>query len=314
MKITESQLREIINESIKEIFVDNMQNSSSKVNIADEVKNFNNIVYARQNLNESSINRMLSWLKDCDCVFVSAFRKELKDIKNDSKTYFGRNHEWQEGHRFTHKENRIKNDMLSAELMILGYGISKCKGVYPEGMNKETSEESYFVVNIHNDSNFLDNLLRLGEYYNQDSIYYKKAGSNKGYLIGTNACGYPEYHQKGEESILKVGYASNYMSRIGNNPFSFVSDSSKKFANKQDVINDIAKSKNTDDEYTQRYWQDNVGTSFKQRKQQRIDNMGTNESIVIISDRMNIIEDIHPLTRKCMCEFLKKQKRTILHA
>lgn len=40
--------------------------------------------------------------------------------------------------------------VLYSELVLHGYGVSKCKGVYPEGMNSEVSEESYFVVNLHN--------------------------------------------------------------------------------------------------------------------------------------------------------------------
>ncbi len=40
--------------------------------------------------------------------------------------------------------------VLYSELVLHGYGVSKCKGVYPEGMNSEVSEESCFVVNLHN--------------------------------------------------------------------------------------------------------------------------------------------------------------------
>ena len=86
----------------------------------------------------------------------------------------GPNGDWKEGKKFTHEENRQKNKLMAAELIQLGYGVTKIKGVYPEGMTDESSEESYLVVNRNNDENFLDNILRISEYYNQDSVYYKE--------------------------------------------------------------------------------------------------------------------------------------------
>ena len=158
---------------------------------------------------------MLQWLKDCDCAFITAFRNELKDVRDLELTYRGPDKNWKVGKKFTHEENRQKNKLMVAELLQLGYGVTKVKGVYPEGMNSETSEESYLVVNRNNDENFLNNLLRISEFYNQDSIYYKEKGKTKGYLIGTNDNGFPEYHQKGDDSEMKTNTASNYMSRMG---------------------------------------------------------------------------------------------------
>lgn len=114
----------------------------------------------------------------------------------------------------THGENRDKNKLMVAELLMLGYGVIKMKGVYPEEMSDESSEESYLVINRNNDENFLNNLLRISEYYNQDLIYNKEKGKAKGDLIGTNDCGLLVYHQKGEVSELKTDTASNYMSRL----------------------------------------------------------------------------------------------------
>ena len=55
----------------------------------DETTLFNNIVYQRQVITESNINRLIKWLTTTDCGFITAFRKELKDIVNTNKTYFG---------------------------------------------------------------------------------------------------------------------------------------------------------------------------------------------------------------------------------
>ena len=90
----------------------------------DEVENFNNVTNKDVNtLNEGSIQRMLQWLQDCDCAFIGAFRSETLEV--------------------TCKKSKF----IVAELLVLGYGVAKIKGVCSEGMTDETSEESYLVVN-----------------------------------------------------------------------------------------------------------------------------------------------------------------------
>lgn len=297
-------LRQVIRESINKV-------------LTEDVVNFNNIINSRRGgtLTESSINRMLHWLKNCDCAFISAFRGTLKDIRDKDKTYMGPNGDWEEGKEFTHKENRQKNKLMAAELIQLGYGVTKIKGVYPEGMTDESSEESYLVVNRNNDENFLDNILRISEYYNQDSVYYKERGATKGHLIGTNGCGWPEYHCKGDGSYLKIDTASNYMSRMGNKAFSFISPDAEKTADRKSAMDSIEKSRGTDDEWKQRYWKDNDKTSFHKRKELR-----KNENKERLSEavdfwqnitmgNMLISENIHPLTRKTMYEAVKNYKR-----
>lgn len=199
---------------------------------------------------------------------------------------------------------------MVAELLQLGYGVTKIKGVYPEGMTDESSEESYLVVNRNDDKDFLKNLLRISEYYNQDSIYYKEKGKTVGNLIGTNGSGFPEYHQKGKDSVLKTDTASNYMSRLGNKAFSFVGDDAEKVKDRAEAMDNIAKSVGTDDEWRQRYWKDNDGTTFKGRKENRKKKMMEAISFWrnMVKGRMLIKEDIHPLTRKTMGEELRKMK------
>jgi hypothetical protein len=306
--LNENELKNIIHESVKNIINEKKTNS-----FINEVRNFNSVIdKSNTNLNESSINRMLQWLKDCDCAFISAFRNELKDVKDMDATYLGPDdkNQWQIGKHFTHEENRQKNKLMVAKLLQLGYGVTKVKGVYPEGMTDETSEESYLVVNRNNDENFLDNLLSISELYNQDSIYYKEKGKTKGYLIGTNDSGFPEYHQKGEDSEMKTGTASNYMSRMGNKAFSFVGNDAEKVNNRKEAMDSIEKSRGTDDEWKQRYWRDNDGSSFRGRKENRKNKM--TEAVIfwrnMVEGKMIIKEDIHPLTRKTMGEALRKMR------
>ena len=116
----------------------------------ENVKNFNKVLYQSvEKLNESSINRMLQWLIDCDCAFITAFRKELKDVRDEKLTYLGPDNDWQLGKKFTHEENMQKNKDLLANLLLYGYGVAKIKGAYPEGMANENSEESYLAYIIH---------------------------------------------------------------------------------------------------------------------------------------------------------------------
>ena len=275
----------------------------------DETTLFNNIVYQRQVITESNINRLIKWLTTTDCGFITAFRKELKDIVNTNKTYFGKNEEWREGHIFTHEENRQKNQDMVSKILVKGYGVIKVKGIYPEGMTKESSEESYMVFDNNNKGGLYDFLLELGEYYNQDSIYFKPKDSLIGYLIGTNGTDFPGYHQKGTESKFMINTASNYMSRFRNSSFSFVSDDAIKNNNKKEAMDDIAKEIVQQGYPTQHYWEDNDKTSFKKRKQQRIIN---NEDIIYnlltLCENKGIetLTSLHPLTRKSLCEHYNK--------
>ena len=238
----------------------------------NEIVNFNHVIdKSNKIVNESSIRQMLQWLIDCDCAFISASRSELKDIRDYKSTYLGPNKDWKEGKRFTHEENHQKNRLMVTELLILGYGVTKIKDVNREGMTDETSRESYLVVNRCNDENFLNQLLRIAEYYNQDSICYKEKGKMEGSLIGTNNCGWPEYHQKGEDCELKIGTSSNDISRLGNRAFSFVEDAKKEIREKK-MMEALD------------FWRN------------------------LTEGRMLIKETIHPLTRKTMGEELRRMR------
>ena len=76
-------------------------------------------------------------------------------------------------------------------------------------------------------------------------------------------------------------------------------------------MDSIEKARDTDDEWRQRYWRDNDGTSFRRRKQERKDKM--KEAVEfwrhMVNGRMLIKEDIHPLTRKVMGDALRKMRQ-----
>lgn len=232
----------------------------------ENVKNFNKVLYQSvEKLNESSINRMLQWLIDCDYAFITAFRNELKDVRDEELTYLGPDNDWQLGKKFSHVENMQKNKDLLANLLLYGYGVAKIKGAYPEGMANENSEESYLVVNRDNNDDFLDRILNLGEFYNQDSVYYKAKGDTRGSLIGTNNCEFPGYHQKCEESQLSTNTALSYMSSVGNQAFCYC----RKDMGISNMMEAVG------------FWRSHV------------------------NGKMIVKEDFHPLTRKTMYESLR---------
>lgn len=77
----------------------------------NEIVNFNRVIdKSNKSVTESGIRRMLQWLIDCDCAFISASRSELRDIRDDKSTYLGPNKDWKEGKRFTPEENRKKTN------------------------------------------------------------------------------------------------------------------------------------------------------------------------------------------------------------
>ena len=95
--LKESELKQMIAESVKRVIKENKTNT-----YFNDVYNFNEILNKSNNtLNESNVKRMLHWLKNCDCAFISAFRNELKDIRDKETTYLGPNKDWEEGKQFT---------------------------------------------------------------------------------------------------------------------------------------------------------------------------------------------------------------------
>lgn len=123
---------------------------------------------------------------------------------------------------------------MKAALLKLGYGVTAIKGRYREdGWDTASDEESFFVVNLTNDPDFIKNLARLGEAYNQDSILIKEKGSDNAYLLGTNTSEgdfNPALGQMQDIGKLHVNIPLDYLgasSVIGNKAFIFKGDDEK---------------------------------------------------------------------------------------
>lgn len=166
----------------------------------------------KEYINESGLSRVWSHNEKHDCGALTAFRK-ARDCGN--------------GELYTRKENKARNKSLLAKLKSKGYSVTSLKGYYPEG-GKDQKEESFFVVDINDTGNLLNDIRKLGEEFEQDSVLFIPKGSikggNKAFLIGTNKCenNWLGYGQRELFNKGKVGYSSPiYTSYVDGRPFIF---------------------------------------------------------------------------------------------
>ena len=173
-------------------------------------------------INESSLNRIISWMNKYDIACISAFRDAFENATpntlDDRKVKM-------DGYKYTREEKEERNRKLKASLLAYGYGVTSINGNYIENFGtikaREVGEKSFFVVNIHNDENFEKNIFALSEYYNQDCFLYKPKGSNVAYNIGTNTGDYPGYGKADCIGNLHISIDSEFLSRVGNASFAF---------------------------------------------------------------------------------------------
>ncbi|GAG21584.1 unnamed protein product [marine sediment metagenome] len=111
--------------------------------------------------------------------------------------------------------------------MSLGYGATKLIGQYPEG-GKTSKEMSFFVVDNNDTGTLLEDLKKLGEVFQQDSILFIPKGTvdkkDKAFLIGTNKCSnnFLSYGQIMPFEGGKFGKTSKiYTSYVNGRPFIF---------------------------------------------------------------------------------------------
>ena len=154
-------------------------------------------------LKESSLSRLYRHMQEHESATLSAFRNE-----------------------FTKKENLERNRELKAELLGRGYGVTRILGSYIENFETpkaiEVAEESFFVSNRKDDPDFVLEIARLGEDFNQDSVLIVDKGAQDAYLLGTSPEGeFPQYGKKESLGALKMGGEAEFMSRVGGRPYTF---------------------------------------------------------------------------------------------
>ncbi len=164
------------------------------------------------NINESSLSRVVHHMEKHDCGTVTAFRSKEGCGGPDAKPY-------------SKEDNRKRNRQLYAILETLGYGVTAVDGAYIENFGTpdavEVKEDVYFVVDLKDKGTLEKDLRRLGEQYDQDSIMFIPKGE-MGILIGTNHCSdFPGYGKKMPFSSRSFGKPAEFMTKVRNRPFVF---------------------------------------------------------------------------------------------
>lgn len=153
----------------------------------------------------ANLRRAISWLVNCDCAMITAWRRERPD-----------------GTLKTRIENDNDNRTLVQKLRNFGYGVSKVQGCYQEIGHPLSRENSFLVFDLLNDSKlFFERLFNLSADFHQDSFLYKKAGVNTvAYEIGTNeAFG---VNRRKPVGTLRVGVGmQGVFSKIGSGTIAF---------------------------------------------------------------------------------------------
>lgn len=131
------------------------------------------------------VQRARSWLNNCDCAILTAWRSGKSRREND--------------------ENNRK---MQRALREYGYGVAKVRGCYQEIGYDVSKENSFLTFDLMYDSDkFLENVYNLSEKFEQDCFLYKKAGYDEpAVTIGTN-----DKHGKGKIKLagrLHIGNLS----------------------------------------------------------------------------------------------------------
>lgn len=167
-------------------------------------------------VNESSLSRVWRQTQEHDSGTISAYRN-ARDCGD--------------GVKYTNTEKNQRNTILASKLKAMGYGITKVKGTYIENYGSDNEipvkEESFLVVDLKDGGTLKQDLMKLGEMFEQDSITYSKA-SGEYYLISTNRCpnGYPGFGKIGVEVKLgksMFGKKGEFYSKVNGRPFIFES-------------------------------------------------------------------------------------------
>ena len=170
----------------------------------------------KQSINESSLSRVSSYIQNYDCAVITAFRNQLINCVLDEKSE----------EELSLYDKRARNKKLKAALMLLGYGVTNVKGSYIENYMEENAielkEESFFVVNINNDSDFFRNIVALGKLYCQDSVIFFMDGGSDIFLYGTNHFDFPGYEEKKQYSKFNYGLESEFSTKVGGRPFTMM--------------------------------------------------------------------------------------------
>lgn len=185
---------------------------------------------------DSNLDRIEKWINSKEVAGIIAFRKELKDVHNQSATLINKPIDGTpDERRYSKQENRARNRDLKMALARKGYGVTSVMGLYPEGGVPKT-EESFLVVNLPDDPEFYDVLFRLSEWYNRDTFLYKPKGESEAVLVGTNDDDFVGYGNTRPAGQFAKNVQGEFMSRLKNKGYAFVSEDTKDYYEKDNPV------------------------------------------------------------------------------
>jgi|LakMenE18May11ns_1017448.scaffolds.fasta_scaffold9939866_3 hypothetical protein len=162
-------------------------------------------------ISESSLSRINKYIKNNQCAVISAFRKSLTNCLSDES----------DDRKINIFDNKGRNKKMYSALLALGYDVTKVKGTYIENYMQENAievkEDSYFVVNSTDDPKFIQNIIKLGELFCQDSVFIFDFGDN--YLFGTNNSEFPGLANKINMGKFRPGTEGEFMTKVSGRPF-----------------------------------------------------------------------------------------------
>ena len=167
-------------------------------------------------VNESSITRLMRHNEEHDCICITAFRSTRE--KDDAGIH----------KRKARVSNNAANNALGAILRKMGYNVTKVVGKYPEEDGAgDVKENSWFVVNVNDDEDFVQVCADLAEADEQDSILVIPRGcfsAGKGcYLYGTKNTpdAWVGYHERKMTDGISINGDSPFETRIDGKRYSF---------------------------------------------------------------------------------------------
>ena len=184
------------------------------------IKNWNKYL-----LKESSLSRLHQHISEHDTAVITAFRIDPSSSEGCVAAIPAVEQE------DPLKANKTRNKNLKAVLLRKGYGVTRVDGSYVENfddsdLRKEVSEESFFVVNLKDNPEFIKDIEELGKMFCQDSVLLIPRGGTEAYLLGTNET-WPGLGDREPVGDFKGGEEAEFMSRVRRRPFVFKEISSQ---------------------------------------------------------------------------------------
>jgi hypothetical protein len=141
-----------------------------------------NYVQTQNNLEEAAFISLWNWSEKYEIAIISPYYEENM---NGSKI---RQNE-KEGQSFSNEENKERYlDLYAFLVEQKKYGIKKVYGNYIENFDYSQvvhrTYDAFFVVNINNDKDFFNTIIKLGKWFSQELVLLKSLNKDA-YLVRT---------------------------------------------------------------------------------------------------------------------------------